>query len=247
MVEAVELQNVGFAYAQDGFSKNVLKNVSFSVCKGEFAGIMGKTGCGKTTLLLALNGIVPKLVKGSFQGNVLVEGKDVSQKSVQEMSTRIAYVFQDPNDQIFSLTAFEEVAFALKLRKLGENKIKKRVENALLAVGLEGFQQQDPTTLSQGQKQKLAIATAIAMDTPIIVLDEPIASLDYESAKHVYAILKKLNKQGKTIIVAEHDPEFLYANASKILVLDGGKIAAEGSKTILKSKLMGEFGLRRLK
>src|SRR3989344_11088 len=118
MGEAVELQNVDFAYAQNGFSKSVLKNVSFSVGKGEFAGIMGKTGCGKTTLLLALNGIVPKLVKGSFQGKVLVEGKDVSQKSVQEMSTRIAYVFQDPNDQIFSLTAFEEVAFALKLRKL---------------------------------------------------------------------------------------------------------------------------------
>ncbi len=241
---AVELHNVSFAYSP---SKRILKNASFSINHGEFTGIMGKTGCGKTTLLLTLNGIVPKLAKGIFNGKILVNGQDVSKTSVEQMSESIAYVFQDPNDQIFSLTVFEEVAFALKLRKLEDQEIKKRVENALKTVGLKGFNEQDPTTLSQGQKQKLAIATALAMDTPIIVLDEPIASLDYESAKHVYSILSKLNKQGKTIIVAEHDTEFLDNYASRIMILHQGKIIAQNGKRILKSPLMDKLGLRRIK
>lgn len=244
-LKAIELERVSFSYA--GSSQKVLDNVSFTVNEKDFVGVIGRTGCGKTTLLLVFNGIVPKLLKGVFSGSVRVFGEDISRVTVSKMSARIAFVFQDPNDQIFCATVEEEVGFALKMQKLDARATAKRVSSALSAVGLRGFEERDPTTLSQGQKQKLALATAIAMGAPIIVCDEPAASLDYESALHIYGILRKLNHGGKTIVVAEHDPEFLDAHANKIVALDGGRIVYEGSKKILRTLLMKKLRLKQLK
>lgn len=245
--ETILLDSVSFAYASRGREgKKVLDGTSLSIGRGEFAGIMGRTGCGKTTLLLTLNGIVPKLEKGIFAGRVVVGDIDVSTKSVEEMSKSVSFVFQDPNDQIFSFSVLEEVSFALKLRGLSESKAADRAKKALEEVGLRGFGSEDPTELSQGQKQKVAIATAIAMDTPVIVLDEPTASLDFESALQVYGLLGSLNERGKTIVVAEHDSEFLYNHASKLFVLQNGR-ASERPVEFLKSKKMEEMGLRRVK
>lgn len=245
--KAVELENVSFSYSTQGKSKKILHNASLVIERGDFAVVMGSTGSGKTTLLLTLNGIIPKLVHGGLDGIVFVDGQDVSKKSVQEMSRHVAFVFQDPNDQIFSLTALEEVSFALKLRGIGESQAHSTARRALKEVGLSGFEEEDPTTLSQGQKQKLAIATALAMDTPVIALDEPVASLDYESANQVYAILSKLNRKGKTIIVSEHDSEFVFKHASKIFFLEGGRLSGPEKPGVLKSAAIEKKGLRRVK
>lgn len=244
---AVELEKVSFSYSAEGKEKKILDNASLKVERGDFAAIMGNTGSGKTTLLLTLNGIIPKLIHGKLEGKVTVGGLDVSEKSVQEMSMHVAFVFQDPNDQIFSLTVLEEVSFALKLRGMTEPQVRLQARKALKEVGLSGFEDEDPTTLSQGQKQKLAIATALAMDTPVIVLDEPVASLDYESANQVYAILSGLNRGGKTIIVSEHDSEFVFKRASKVFFLEDGKISKPHKPSVLKTAAVGKMGLRRVK
>ncbi len=247
MRAAVELENVSFSYSAQGKNRKILREANLGIERGDFAAIMGNTGSGKTTLLLALNGIIPKLVHGELNGSVFVDGQDVSKKSVQEMSRHVAFVFQDPNDQIFSLTALEEVSFALKLRGLSEGQAHSAARKALREAGLSGFEEEDPTTLSQGQKQKLAIATALAMDTPVMVLDEPVASLDYGGANQVYAILSKLNRKGKTIIVSEHDSEFVFKHATKVFFLEGGRISGPEKPGVLKSAAVERKGLRRIK
>jgi energy-coupling factor transporter ATP-binding protein EcfA2 len=207
---------------------------------------MGRTGCGKTTLLLSLNGVVPKTIGGAFAGSVRVFGESVAEHSVAEMASRVAFVFQDANDQLFCETAREEIAFGLKLRGVSETEIARRVRDSLRTVGLAGFEERDPFSLSQGQKQKLCVATALASGAPLLALDEPVASLDYENASHVYGILSRLRKQGKTIIAVEHDSEFVARHASRVVVLDEGQVAVDAAPSALRSQKISHYGIKRL-
>ncbi|MFH0973749.1 MAG: ABC transporter ATP-binding protein [Candidatus Micrarchaeota archaeon] len=244
---AVELNDVKFSYAGAPARSRALDGVSLKIRRGEFVALMGRTGCGKTTLLLTLNGVIPKTIGGEFGGRVRVFGEDVAGRSVAQMSERVAFVFQDANDQLFCETAREEIAFGLRLRGASENEIKKRVSDSLETVGLAGFEERDPFSLSQGQKQKLCLATAIASGAPLVALDEPIASLDYENAKHVYEILSALKRSGKTIVAVEHDAEFAAKHADRVIVIEDGKIAENGGASLLKSKRVERYGIKRLK
>ena len=241
-MNVIELRGVCVSFN----NKKVLENIDLVVERGEFVGLLGETGCGKTTLLLLLNGLIPKSIKATVSGSVTVNGENIQKKSVAEMSKRIAFVFQNPDDQIFSPTAFEEVAFALRLQKLSDSVVRARVRKALKAVGLQALENADPTTLSQGQKQKLVIACAISLETPILALDEPVSSLDYRNAKEVYALLKSLNRKGKTILVVEHDTEFLEKTVDKVVVLHDRRVKKTGGAELLKSPLLERLGLRRL-
>ncbi len=229
-LDAISIRNLRFSYRDEP----VLSGISLGVKQGEFLGMLGPVGCGKTTLLLAMNGIIPNLVKGKFSGEVLVMGESTRKRSVQHMSRHIAFVFQDPNDQIFNLTCEDEVAFGLENRGVKGSELDGRVRAALSAVGLLARRSEDPCELSEGQKQKLCIASAIAMDTPIIVLDEPTSSLDNRSAEEAYSLLHNLNKAGKTIVAVEHRADQLAKHATRFIVMRNGKIAASGGKSVLK-------------
>jgi energy-coupling factor transporter ATP-binding protein EcfA2 len=245
-VNAIDLDKVSFAY--DGAAQPALKKISLEIAAGEFVALMGRTGCGKTTLLLTLNGVIPKTIHGNFSGSVKISGEDVARRSVAQMAARVAFVFQDANDQLFCETAREEIAFGLRLRGgLSEKEIGGRVKESLRSVGLAGFEERDPFSLSQGQKQKLCLATAIASGAPILALDEPAASLDFENAKHVYEILCSLNRAGKTIVVVEHDSEFVAARAGRVIVLDEGKIVENGEPRVLKKQKIACYGIKPLK
>jgi energy-coupling factor transporter ATP-binding protein EcfA2 len=246
-VKALELNNVSFHYEGAASVRPALDGVSFSVERGEFVALMGRTGCGKTTLLLALNGVVPKTIRGKFAGSVSVFGEDAAARGVAEMASRVAFVFQDANDQLFCETAREEIAFGLKLRGVAEREVERRVKASLAAVGLAGFEERDPFSLSQGQKQKLCLATAIASGAPLLALDEPAASLDYENAKHVYAILSRLQRAGKTIVAVEHDSEFVARYADRVIVLDEGRVVEDASPGLLRSKKISRYGIKPVK
>ena len=239
-MNAVQIRNLHFSYP----GKHVISDQSLNIAKGEFVGVVGKTGCGKSTFLLALNGIIPQMIKGDFSGRVEILGQDTGRTPVHTLARSVAFVFQDPDDQIFSLTVKDEVLFGLNNIGIGGEKAEGRVMEALKAVGLEEHIDSDPHTLSYGQKQKLTFACALAVGPGIYVLDEPVSSLDNSSADEIYSMLKKLNKAGSTIIVAEHDTEWLAEYASRILFLNNGKIEADGSPFLLFDKRIREAGLK---
>ncbi|HEX8965358.1 MAG TPA: ABC transporter ATP-binding protein [Patescibacteria group bacterium] len=214
-----------FDHVSFGYSKNKLQidAASFAIEKGSFVGVTGVNGSGKTTLALMLNGIIPHELHGQFSGTITVDGIDTKTKPVSYFAQKIGMVFQNPDFMLFNLSVTEEIAFGLKNIKLhnAEDKIK----NALQMVGMEDFANRDPQTLSLGEKQKICLAAVLALDTEYIVLDEPVAMLDYQGAVNLYRILDELNKKhGKTIIVIEHDTDFLSAHAKHTIIINRGKI-----------------------
>lgn len=239
-MRAVEAIGLSASYGQ----AKVLDAISLSISGGEFVALMGAVGSGKTTLMLCLNGVIPKLIQATVAGSIRVFGKDVSTSSVQELGKETAFVFQDPDDQIFSLTVGEEVGFALKNRGLREEEIKKRVDEALHAVGLSGFSSRDPSTLSHGQKQKVCVASALASDAGMLLLDEPTSALDYRSSVELFELLRLLNNQGKTVLISSHDTGLLSEYAERFIVLDKSKILLDGGKEVLADRRFAEAGLR---
>ncbi|NYZ61021.1 ABC transporter ATP-binding protein [Candidatus Micrarchaeota archaeon] len=214
--------------------RRILQDVSFSLKKGESLGIAGTMGSGKTTLLYSIKGIIPGLKSGKVDGRIIFSGAPR-----KAMDKRIGIVFQNPNDQVFCNTVAEEVGFGLKNLGIKGHALEASVQDALRRVGLEGRAKDDPFELSQGQRQKLAIASVLAMGPELIMLDEPTSSLDHRASVEIYDILRGLVKEGKSVIVVEHDTDYLVGLGGKFLVLDEGRQVAQGGKEI--------FGLKEVK
>ena len=241
MVELIRLNNLNFSYGK----KAVLKGIILSIDRGEFVGIIGPVGSGKSTLLLTMNGVIPNLIKGNFKGEVTVCGMSTATSSVSELSKNVGIVLQDPNSQIFSLKVRDEVAFALENRRLPREEIERRVSRYLHLFGLSSMKEEDPNNLSEGQKQKLAIASTLAVEPEVILLDEPSSSLDFGGAAELYTILEGLKEEGRTIVVVEHDTELLADHAERILVLRNGRIALDGpARVVLADRRIEEYGLK---
>ena len=236
----IEVDNLSFSYP----NKSVLKKINFNIEDGEFVGLVGPTGCGKTTLAYCLNGLIPNSIRGKFSGRVLIDGMDTKKYKVSELAREVGLVFQDPDWQIFSLSVEDEVAFGLK--NFGFDKIKKRIKDALRMVDLSRFEKKEPHELSQGQKQKLCIASILALDPKFIVLDEPTSQLDYKNTKNIHDILRRLNKKGKTILLIEHDTDFLAEYANKILIMNNGRIVENGktNEVFSKTSLLKRLGIK---
>ena len=202
-----------------------LKHLHWQIKPGEWLGITGNNGSGKTSLLYCLAGLIPKHIPAKITGETLI-------------NQSVGIVFQNPDFSLFNLTVAEEVAFGAR----------GPIEPALKAVGLWPYQNADPQTLSYGAKQKVCLAAVLAKNPDIILLDEPTSMLDYKSALELYELLAKLNRRGKTIITVEHDTNFLFKFTQKTLILDSGRQVAFGpSKTVLKrTGLLKSLGLKPL-
>ena len=224
MKNGISLDNVSV-----GYSKNThqLENINLKIKSGTFLGITGINGSGKTTLIQLLNGLIPHEIQAKLTGNVFIDEINTRSKSVSFFARSIGMLFQNPDFMLFNLTVAEEISFGLKNLKLTNQP--ERIKKALSDVGLAGFEKRDPQTLSFGQKQKVALSCVLAVDTPYIVLDEPVAMLDYKGAVNLYEVLTSLNKNfGKTIIVVEHDTDFLLAHAKEVAIIDKGEIIIHG-------------------
>jgi cobalt/nickel transport system ATP-binding protein len=228
----IEVKNLWFSYDK----VEVLRGVNFKAMKGEVTVLMSKNGAGKTTLLMHLNGLLrPK------RGEIWVDGNRVSydRKSLIELRKKVVYVFQNPDDQIIAPTVSQDVAFGPA--NLGLRNLKNIVSEALKVVGLEGYEKRLCSTLSGGEKKKLAIASAIAMNPEYVIMDEPTSGVDMPGFKAIVEIVERL-RQNKGLIVSTHDIDFAKAIGDKFVFMDAGRVVYESDE--IDFSLARELGIR---
>ena len=228
--------------------QKVLQDISFDVNLGECLVVTGASGCGKSTLARVLTGLIPQVIQAEIRGSVEVAGLDALQTPTAELAQQVGVIFQNPRAHLFHLRVADEVAFGPYNLGLPTEEVNDRVEWALEAVGLSGFSDQNPSSLSGGQMQRLAIASALAMRPRVLVLDEPTASLDGPGTTSVINALSKLRiEYGLTIVLVEHRLAEVRRLADRVMVMDEGRIVAQGAfETILGDyDLLRRYGLRR--
>jgi cobalt transport protein ATP-binding subunit len=213
----VAVEHLHYAYP-DGFE--ALRGVDLRIERGEKVGLVGPNGAGKSTLLLHLNGI-----NRPSHGSVRVAGLTVDDRSVRRVRAEVGLVFQDPDDQLFSPTVFDDVAFGPLHMGVHTDEIHRRVERALEAVGMGGSERRLPSHLSIGQRKRVALATVLSMDPSVLVFDEPSAGLDPRGRRQLIELLRGL---GQTVIVATHDMRLVAQVLPRTIVMDGGVIVADG-------------------
>jgi cobalt/nickel transport system ATP-binding protein len=233
MDKVIEIKNLSFNYP-DGHQG--LKNVDFIVCPGENVAVIGPNGAGKSTLLLHLNGIL----RGN--SSVKICGLVMDDKNLKEIRKRVGLVFQDPEDQLFSLSVFDDVAFGPINMGYSELEVRQRVTRALEWVGMGGYEKRSPHHLSFGEKKRIAIATVMSLDPEVLVIDEPTSNLDPRGKWSLIELLKQLPM---TKIIATHDLELVRALCHRTVVMYEGKVVADGgTEAILgDNPLLKEHGL----
>jgi cobalt/nickel transport system ATP-binding protein len=235
---AIEMENVGYAYP-DGYV--ALREVNLKITRGERLAILGANGAGKSTLLMLMNGLYTP-----SEGKVNVLGMPVIKENLHRVRSEVGLVFQDPDDQLFSPTLWDDVCFGPLNMGLSEEEVKRRSMDALKAVGLQDYGEKPPHHLSIGEKKRAAIATVLAMQHKILVLDEPTANLDPKSRHDLINLLRSLHSiHDTTLITATHDVNFLPSVADKVCVLNKGRVIAEGKlrEILLNTKTMEEASL----
>ncbi len=242
----LELDAVRIRY--EGAQHPTPDGISLRVGAGEVVLILGPSGCGKSTLTLALNGLVPQAIAAEFDGSVRVAGLDTREHSVAELSEYVAMVFQDPDSQIVTGTLLDEVAFGPENRLLPADEVLARAERALKLVGLWDRRGDNPDVLSGGGRQRLAIASALALASPVLVLDEPTANLDPAGIDEVYAVLRELaNDHDHAIVLVEHNLDAAVDIVDRVVVLDAaGRLVADGPvREVLQSRAreLAELGV----
>ena len=219
------LDKVSYIYPRSELP--ALRDISLELRKGEFFGLIGPTGAGKTTLCLALNGIVPQFYGGRFFGRALVAGLDTVEHPISTLARHVGMVFEDPETQLTAISVEHEVAFALENLCVPREEIRARILRALAAVRLEGMEKKHPHELSGGQKQRLAIASALAVQPELLVLDEPTSQLDPLGTREIFALLRDLNRElGITIMMTSHASEEMAEYADRVALLAEGEVVA---------------------
>ena len=236
-----KLEDVSYKYPLE--DREILKNINLDIKKGEFWAVIGKNGSGKTTLCNVLRRFVPDFYKGELKGKITLEGKELKDYSAKEIVQKVGFVFQNPFTQISGVkeTVFEEIAFGLENLALDAEHIRKRVEETLKLLRIEELRDKNPYELSGGQRQKVALASIVAMDPEIMVIDEPTSQLDPKGTEEIFEIIDILKKEGKTIILVEHKLELIAEYAEKVMVLDEGEMILSGNtEDVLKNKILME-------
>jgi energy-coupling factor transport system ATP-binding protein len=216
----IEVLDVYFKYPS---GVEALKGVSLTIQDGEFVAIMGENGAGKTTLVKHFNGLLKPT-----KGKVLVDGVETTKVSVATLARTVGFVFQNPDHQLFSETVEEEIAFALKNFGFSQDVIEKRVEWALNLLGLTQYRKTSPFMLSGGERKRVALASVLAWDPKILILDEPTIGQDYQQKEKLRQFILQMKAQGKTVVIVTHDVEFVAECNPRVVLMRGGKIVADG-------------------
>jgi cobalt transport protein ATP-binding subunit len=230
----VELQHVHYRYP-DGFE--ALRGVDLRIGACEKVALVGPNGAGKSTLMLQLNGTLRPA-----HGSVRVAGLAVGKETIRRVRSEVGLVFQDPDDQLFSPTVFDDVAFGPLHMGLPADEVHRRVERALAAVGMAAFAHRVPHRMSLGQRKRVALATVLSMDPSILVFDEPSAGLDPRGRRELIALLRGLDQ---TTLVSTHDMRLVAEVFPRTVVMDDGVIAADGptARILADEALLEAHGL----
>ena len=218
-----------------------LEGVDLTVRKGEFLAVLGQNGSGKTTLVKHFNGLLRPT-----EGSVRVDDEETVKQGIRRLGQRVGYVFQNPDHQIFSDTVADEVAFGPKIREMDEDEIEERVREALVAVGMEGRGDEDPFGLTKGERQRVAVASVLAVRPEVLILDEPTTGLDYTEQRSMMELVKRLNEGGSTIIAVTHTMWVVAEYAHRAVVMRDGKVALQGTvrEVFAEEDLLRDASLR---
>jgi energy-coupling factor transport system ATP-binding protein len=216
----IEVEDVHFTYP-NGVA--ALRGVSLTIKNGDFVAIMGENGAGKTTLVKHFNGLLK-----SASGSVLIDGVDTRKVSVATLARKVGFVFQNPDNQLFSETVEEEIAFALKNFGFKEMVTKRRVTWALNLLGLAQYRKTSPFMLSGGERKRVALASVLAWNPKILILDEPTIGQDYQQKEKLRQFIQQMKIQRKTTIIVTHDVEFVAECNPRVLLMHKGRIVADG-------------------
>jgi cobalt transport protein ATP-binding subunit len=235
-VGRIEISHLHYTYP-DG--TEALRGIEFTVEPGQKVALVGPNGAGKSTLLLHLNGIL-----GGGHGHVIIDGTTVEPATVKRMRATVGLVFQDPDDQLFSPTVRDDVAFGPLHMGVPEHEIHHRVERALSAVGMSGYERRVPHHLSVGQRKRISVATVLSMDPSVLAFDEPTAGLDPRGRREVMGVI---DSRPETLLVSTHDLAMVAEALPRMIILDEGVVVADGPSAALleDDALLEAHGLER--
>lgn len=215
------VENLVHTY-NNGFT--ALNKINLQIGAGEIVAIIGQNGAGKTTFVKHLNGLIRPTA-----GRVIVDGQDAAKEKVSTMAKKVGFVFQNPDHQIFKDTVYEEVAFGPENLGLSKPEVRQRVDEALEAVGLTNFSNYSPQNISKGQRQRVALASVLAMQTEIIVLDEPTTGQDYKESLQIMDLVAGLNERGHTVLFITHDMSLVARYAKRAVVFCKGEVLLDNT------------------
>ncbi|ACX68450.1 MULTISPECIES: energy-coupling factor ABC transporter ATP-binding protein [Bacillales] len=239
----ITIKNLSYQYPIS--ESDALKNVNVTIERGKLYALIGANGGGKTTLCNVIRGFIPHFYKGDLRGEVLIEGKDIREWEMGELSQKIGYVFQNPFTQISGVkdNVFEEIAFGLENLGMEPALIREKVDQVINMLEIGYLRDKNPFELSGGQKQRVALASIIVMEPDVLVIDEPTSQLDPKGTEEVFKIIELMKKKGKTIILVEHKIELIAEYADNVILLNEGEVAMQGSsQEILTDERALAFG-----
>jgi energy-coupling factor transporter ATPase len=232
----IETRNLTYTYP--GGTTQSISDVSINIEKGEFTLITGPSGCGKTTLCRCFNGLIPHFYQGEMKGNITVAELNVSEHPIYELAKHVGLVFQNPENQLFALSVEKDVAFGLENLGIPREEMRKKVDWALQLADIYDLRERAPHELSGGQQQRVAIASVLAMQPEVVVLDEPTSFLDPLSARKIFEVIHELNRNlGITVVLVEHRLDLTARYADHIIIMTEGKVVLDGDPhEILRSE-----------
>lgn len=233
----IEIKNVTYTYPLT--KEPSVSDITVTLEKGKFYAIIGANGSGKTTLCNIIRGFIPGFFQGELEGEVLLEGKSLQEYSLGELASKIGYVFQNPFNQITGArdNVYEEIAYGLENLGVAVEEIRRKTEEMLEITNTNYLADKNPFELSGGQQQRVALASVLALNPDIFVIDEPTSQLDPKETERVFDIIDKLKKMGKTIILVEHKIELIAKYADEIIALENGHLIKQGEKHEVLSDL----------
>jgi energy-coupling factor transporter ATP-binding protein EcfA2 len=243
MEKILEIKDLSFRYPEA--TRKAVDSFTLDIDESEIVVLAGPSGCGKSTLLRTINGLIPHMYTGDYSGDVRVGGTSVRASSMRDLAQTVGFLFQNPENQIFMFTVERDVAFGLENLGIARPEMRRRVDEAISLLGIENLAQRAPHELSDGQKQRVALAGVLAMKPRLIILDEPTSLLDPKTAMELVDLVSRLRKElGTTFVVVEHRLDLLVRVADRLVVMNAGTKVLDGTpRDVLFGEEADGFGV----
>ena len=228
MPTVLEIEGLSFSYPDS--PRKAVSDFDLAIPEGEIVALAGPSGCGKSTLLRAVNGLIPHMYGGTYSGDVRVRGTSVKKSGMRDLAQMVGFLFQNPENQIFMFTVERDIAFGLENLGVPREEMRGRVDEAMALLGITDLALRAPHELSDGQKQRVALAGVLAMRPRLVILDEPTSLLDPKTASELVDLVGRLRRDlGTTFVVVEHRLDLLVKVADRLVVMSDGKKVLEGT------------------